>query len=124
VTAVVIHFTYEPAGRTLTVTPSTDLKNGDVVTLSGSGFTPHDRVYYAECLVGSINETRCDLATFKSVVITRAGRFPPTKLKLATGQVGTATCGTSSSDDSACDISVANSSLGDAAVVNITFAQS
>ena len=119
--AVGLTFVAAPTGRTFTVTPATGLKNGSVVTLTGTGFTPGDRVYYAECLVGSINEARCNLATFKSVKISAAGNFPPTRVTLATGHIGPGTCGTSVNDATACDISVAKSSLGDAAVANLTF---
>ena len=119
--AVALGFVAPPSGRFFTVTPSTGLKKGEAITLSGSGFIPGDRVFYAECLAGSLNEARCDLATFKSVKITPEGKFPPTKLIVYAGQVGPGSCGTDSGDLSACDVSVANSSLGDAAVANITF---
>jgi len=114
-------FVTGPLKRVLTVTPQTALKNGDIITLSGSGFTPHDRVYYAECLVGPIRESQCDLATYSSVIITSTGVFPTTTVKVATGSIGPATCGTSKSDASACEISVANSSLADSAVATLTF---
>ncbi len=118
---VALHFVHVVSGRSFRVTPSKGLKNGEVITLSGEGFTPNDRVFYAECLEGSITEARCDLSTYKSVIISPAGVFPATKLKLVAGAIGPGTCGTTSSDANACDISVANSSLGDAAVANLTF---
>ena len=73
--ATIVSLTFASAvlGRQFFVTPSNGLKNGDVVTLSGRGFTPHDRVYFAECLTGSISESRCDLATYRSVLITSTG---------------------------------------------------
>jgi trimeric autotransporter adhesin len=121
VEVVSLHFA-PPPGRTFVVTPSTNLKNGEIITLSGTGFTPNDRVSYAECLVGTITEARCNLSTFKSVVIGPTGVFPTTRLKVVAGKVGPGTCGTSASDLSACDISVANGFLSDAAVVHLTFA--
>jgi hypothetical protein len=120
--AKVVGLTFAPPpGRHLYVTPSTDLKNGEVVTLSGTGFIPGDKVYYAECLQGALEEARCVLATFKSVTIDSSGVFPTTHLRVATGFVGPQTCGTNSTDLGACDISVANSSLGDVAFATLAF---
>jgi hypothetical protein len=105
------------------ITPSTNLKNGEVVVLSGWGFTPNDHVYYAECLVGAITKTRCNLTTFKLAIISPTGVFPNTKLTIIAGAIGPGKCGTSANDLNACEIDVANPSLGDAAKVPITFAQ-
>jgi hypothetical protein len=107
--------------RTFLVTPSSHLRNGEVLTLSGSGFTPGDRVYYAECLVGAITEARCDLSTYKLAIISPWGVFPTTHLTVKAGQIGGLNCGTTAGNLTGCDVSVANSKLGDAAVANLTF---
>ena len=117
-----LHFVEHFAHRTLFVTPSSTLKNGEVVTLSGGGFTPRDTVYYAECLVGPITESRCALSTYKSVTISSTGDFPMTKVRVVTGVIGPGTCGTGADDAGACEISVANSSLSDATEAKLTFA--
>jgi hypothetical protein len=122
--ASVVDLTFAPLpGRHLYVTPSTDLKNGEVVTLSGTGFIPGDRVYFAECLQGALDQSRCVLGTFKSVIISASGVFPSTHLRVATGSVGPDSCGTTSHDLGACDISVANSSLSDDAFAALSFAR-
>jgi 6,7-dimethyl-8-ribityllumazine synthase len=119
---VPITFSRVAIGRTFYVTPSTHLRNGEVLTMSGSGFTPGDRVYYAECLVGAITEARCDLSTYKLAIISPWGVFPTKQLTVKAGQIGGLTCGTSAGDLKSCDVSVANSKLGDAAVADLTFA--
>ena len=122
--ASVVDLTFAPLpGRHLYVTPSNDLKNGEVVTLSGTGFIPGDRVYFAECLQGALDQSRCVLGTFKSVIISSTGVFPTTHLRVATGPVGPESCGTTSHDLGACDISVANSSLSDDAFAALSFAR-
>jgi hypothetical protein len=118
---VPITFSRIAIGRTFIVTPSTHLKNGDVLTMSGSGFTPGDRVYYAECLVGPITEARCDLATYKLAIISPWGIFPTTQLTVKAGPIGGLNCGTNAGNLTACDVSVANSKLDDAAVADLTF---
>jgi hypothetical protein len=105
------------------VTPSTKLRNGDVVILSGAGFTPNDHVHYAECLVGAITKSRCNLSTFNLAITSSTDVFPSTKLTIVAGAAGPGSCGTSARDQNACEIDVANPSLGDAAKVPITFAQ-
>jgi hypothetical protein len=121
-TVTALQFVHVAVRRTLYISPSSNLKNHQVITLWGVGFTPHDTVYYAECLVGTITQARCDLSTYKSVTIGSAGTFPVTTLTVVTGSIGPATCGTGANDRSACEISVANSSLGDAAVAKFKFA--
>ena len=116
-----LSFSPDVLGRDFSVTPSSDLRAGEIVTLRGTGFTPGDKVFFAECLVGALAESRCATSTFKSVKITRSGAFPLTHLTLVTGRVGAGTCGTSARDATACDIAVANTNFGDAAVANITF---
>ncbi len=117
----VIGFSTAVIGRSFQVTPSTHLKNGDVVTVSGTGFTPGDRVAFAECLVGTIIATRCDVKTFVTVKINQWGVLPTTHFVVKTGHVGPSTCGTKASDLNSCAITVANSALQDKAVVHISF---
>jgi hypothetical protein len=119
---VPITFSRLAIGRTFSVTPSTHLRNGEVLTMSGSGFAPGDRVYYAECLVGAITEARCDLSTYKLAIISPWGVFPTTQLTVKAGQIGGLNCGTDAGNLTACDVSVANSKLGDSAVADLTFA--
>jgi len=121
VSGIAIGFSPTVIGRSFRVSPSTHLKNGDVVTVSGTGFTPGDSVSFAECLVGPITATRCDVTTFVTVKISRWGVLPVTRFVVKAGKIGPSTCGTKARDLNACDITVANASLHDDAVVHITF---
>ena len=46
--------------RRLTITPSTELEDGDVVTFSGSGFSPDSSVYYCQALMTGSEPTPSD----------------------------------------------------------------
>jgi len=108
--------------RTLTVRPSTGLKNGASVTVSGAGFTAADHVYIVECLVGSSSSSGCNLKGVKAVTISETGVLPATTFKVVAGKVGNGTCGTTRANLSRCAISVANATKGDSKVARITFA--
>ncbi len=111
-----------PSGPSVTVTPSTALANGQTVVITGSGFTPGDSVYALECLVGSTSQAGCDVATLTPITVKSDGTLPSTNFTVATGHVGTGTCGTTSADASGCIIAVANASQSDAGGAPITFA--
>ena len=94
---------------TLTVTPSTGLSNGASVKVSGTGFTPHDSVFILECLANAKGQAGCNIQGFPtSVKISAGGVLPVTVFKVATGRIGTGTCGTTAANASACAISVGN----------------
>ncbi len=111
-----------PSGPTVTVTPSTGLANGQTVAITGAGFTPGDSVYALECLVGSTSQAGCDVATLTPITVNSDGTLPSTNFKVATGNVGTGTCGTTTADASGCIVAVANASGKDAGGAPITFA--
>lgn len=108
-------------GPKLVVTPSTNLKKGQTVTVSGTGFTPNDLVYVVECLNSASGQGGCDVATATPVTITASGTLPPTSFSVVTGVVGSGTCGTSPSNLSSCAISAGNASGGDSTSAPITF---
>jgi hypothetical protein len=71
----------------LTVTPSTNLKNGAKVKVSGAGF-PQDNagVYIVEC--SGANQLDCGVGTLASSKTTATGTFPATTLTAVNGSLG------------------------------------
>lgn len=112
------------AGPKVVVTPSTKLKNGEVVHVSGSGFKPGDTVFIVECLRTSKGESGCKVpATIPpAVTITSTGLLPRSSFKVSTGRIGTGICGTTKANLAKCAVSVGNATGGDSAVGDITFA--
>ncbi len=110
------------ATRTLVVTPSTGLTNGETVKVSGSGFTPHDSVFILECLANATGESGCAITGIPTPIsISSTGTLPTTTFKVATGKIGTGTCGTTAANADACAISVGNASGGDTMGAPIKF---
>jgi hypothetical protein len=107
--------------RKFHVAPTTGLKNGSKVKVSGTGFKVGDHVYVVECLATSTSEAGCDLKTLKAVTITGTGVLRAFSFKVLTGKIGNGTCGTKKSNLKSCSISVANASKGDSARVRIAF---
>lgn len=113
------------AGPKVVVVPSVNLKNGEVVHISGSGFKPGDTVFIVECLRSSKSEAGCKVPSASlppSATITSAGALPRTAFKVSTGRIGNGICGTAKANLSKCAVSVGNAAGGDSAVGDITFA--
>lgn len=112
------------SGPKLAVTPSTNLKNGSTVKVSGTGFKAKDVVYITECLAKATGENGCrvDLSTIQSVTITSKGVLPATKFKLYTGKIGNGTCGTTKANLKKCAVSVGTATGTDSATFVVTFA--
>jgi hypothetical protein len=109
----------------LTAKPAVNLKKGESITVSGTGFKPGDTVYLVECLRTAKGQAGCNASLTslpQSATIGASGRFPSTKFKVTTGKVGNGTCGTKASNLAKCDVSVGNITGGDSAVADITFA--
>lgn len=64
---------------TLTVTPSDFLTDGQVVTVTGAGFTPNTAGTTREC-GGTVAAPQCDLTVMASFVTTASGEIPPTSV--------------------------------------------
>src|ERR1700689_1727211 len=59
------------------VTPSTNLRNGEKVSIAGDGFKPGDTVFIVECLVKAKGEAGCQVNGIpKAVTITATGLLP------------------------------------------------
>jgi len=107
--------------RHIKVAPSTKLKSGQTVVVTGSGFKPGDHVFVLECLTSVHSSAQCNLSTLKAATITAKGVLPATRVKVLTGKIGTGTCGTKASNKKSCVISVGNAAKGDAAIAHISF---
>ncbi len=104
-----------PAGPSITVSPSTGLKNGDTVTITGSGFTPGDSLYALECLATATSAAGCNAAGATPITANSDGTLPSTTFKVTTGTIGTGTCGTTAANVRDCVITVATVTGTDAA---------
>jgi hypothetical protein len=112
------------AGPKVVVAPSTNLKNGEAVHISGTGFKPGDSVFIVECLRTSKGESGCKVPTTipTPVTITATGLLPRSTFKVSTGRIGSGICGTTKANLAKCAVSVGNATGGDSAVGDITFA--
>ena len=66
-----------PAGAAnpgISLSPSTGLRNGQTVTVTGSGFTKSGTVYIVECKAGATSEGQCsfDFSDLSTVVVAKA----------------------------------------------------
>jgi uncharacterized low-complexity protein len=104
------------------VTPSTNLKNGESVSVAGSGFKPGDTVFIVECLVKAKGEAGCLVKGIPtSLTISATGKLPRSKIKVVEGKIGNGKCGTTKANLKACAVSVGNDLGGDSGVGDITF---
>ncbi len=107
------------------VTPSTNLHNGETVSVAGDGFIPGETVFLVECLRTAKNSNGCNVPTPfpPSETITATGLLPRIKFKVTTGKVGTGKgkCGTTKANLALCAVSVGNVSGSNTGVGNIVF---
>ena len=95
------------AAVAIQASPSSGLTNNQVVTVTGSGFTPNEAIYVIECLATATDQTGCDTSTVSSTQTSAQGTLS-LKFPVATGQIANGkTCGTMASDLTACVINVA-----------------
>lgn len=115
------------SGPTVIVTPSTNLHNGETVTVKGDHFKAGDYVYIVECLRTATGQSGCKLPAGipNAIKITATGLLPATKFTVSTGKIGSGktarTCGTTKANLAKCAVSVGNATGGDSAVADITF---
>jgi hypothetical protein len=108
-------------GPKLTVTPSTNLHNGEKVEVSGSGFKAGDSVYIVECLITAKGESNCNILNTVPATISKSGALAKSTFKVSTGKIGNGKCGTATANLKDCAVSVGNISGGDSAVFRIAF---
>lgn len=112
------------AGPKVIVTPSTNLRNGESVRVTGSGFKPGDTVFLVECQRNAKGQSGCKVPSSSlppNATITSGGLLPKTTFKVETGRIGSGLCGTTKANVARCAVSVGNAAGGDSAVGNITF---
>jgi hypothetical protein len=106
----------------IVVTPSKNLRNGEKVSVAGSGFKPGDTVFFVECLVKAKGESDCQVNGIPpSATISKTGLLPRTTFKVVEGKIGGGKCGTTKANLSACAVSVGNATGTDSAVGPIIF---
>lgn len=100
----------------------------DAVTVVWSpwgSLTAGDEIVLMECLRTATDLTGCDAATASEpITVAENGKLPATNFTVVTGNIGTGTCGTSSSDAKDCEITAQDITAGALfeAYVNIRFA--
>jgi hypothetical protein len=104
------------------VTPSKNLRNGEKVSVAGSGFKPGDTVFFVECLVKAKGQSNCLVNGIPaSETITTAGLLPRHTFTVKEGKIGNGACGTTKANLKNCAVSVGNAAGGDSAVAPIAF---
>jgi len=94
------------SGGGLKAKPWAHLTNDKVTVVWGPpGLTPGDEVVLKECLRTATDLSGCDPATASEpITVAENGKLPATNFTVVTGEIGTGTCGTSSSDAKNCEI--------------------
>jgi hypothetical protein len=108
----------------MVIKPALSLKNGESVTISGTGFKPGDTVFLVECQRTAKGQAGCNASTASlppTATISSTGKLPNTRFKVTTGKVGPSTCGTKASNLNKCELSAGNITGGDTASAPITF---
>ncbi len=106
----------------IVVTPSTNLRNKEKVSVAGSGFKPGDTVFLVECLVKAKGESNCLVNGIPaSETITATGLLPRHTFTVIEGKIGNGSCGTTKANLKNCAVSVGNAAGGDSAVAPIAF---
>jgi hypothetical protein len=106
---------------TLRVTPDSGLRAGEVVLVSGTGFTPRDQLFLVECLASAGSQSGCATATATLVRASSTGSFTATRFRTHVGQIGNGKCGTTTANAKNCAIDIGNANGGDTASAPISF---
>ncbi len=107
---------------TVSVTPSAGLKNGQTVTITGSGFVAGDSLFAVECLTTATSAAGCNAAGATPITVNSDGTLPSTTFTVKTGAIGSGVCGTSAANAHGCAITVATIAGTDAGAAPIGFA--
>lgn len=110
------------SGPGVEITPSTGLKDGSSVTITGSGFADGDSLVAVECLDTATTPAGCDTSSAQGITATSTGALPPTTYKVVAGTIGTGKCGTTAANYDDCVIEVAEVSGADQGFSTIDFA--
>jgi hypothetical protein len=104
----------------ITITPNIGLTDGQVVSVSGSGFTPGASLAAVECNGKATGVTGCDTSSIDPITVGSTGTFTVT-FNAATGPIGNGTCGTGAAD-ALCFIAIGTTSDALVADASIAFA--
>ncbi len=110
------------ASPTISVSPSTGLKNGESVTITGSGFIAGDSLYAVQCLATATSAAGCNTTAPTPITANSDGTLPSTTFTVAAGTIGSGACGTTAANARACVITVATITGTDAGAAPIQFA--
>jgi hypothetical protein len=102
---------------TLRLTPNAKLTNGEVIRITGTGFTPSAEVFFRMCASAG----NCSIEVGGSVFITAAGTFPVTRLKVLTGLGAGPGCGMSNATLNSCYIETGTTLGGDVSRATMHF---
>ncbi len=102
----------------VTVTPAVNLKNGQTVSVKGSGFAPNTVVFMVECLDAKGKKCETSSARLRSTKSSATGTISA-KYKLYTGKVSTGKC----SKGSTCYLAVAQADGKAGQIKKIVFAK-
>lgn len=103
---------------TITLSPDIGLTYGQVINLSGSGFTAGASLIAVECNGQAKGVAGCDTSAIEPITVTSSGTFTAS-FSVITGTIGDGTCGTSAAD-SLCFVAIGTTS--DALVVDASIA--
>jgi hypothetical protein len=81
-----------PTGPTVTVSPATGVKDGQTVTVHGTGFPASQPTVYALECSGTSGQAACDVGTLDATGHTDASGSFTAHVKVHTGAVGNGTC--------------------------------
>ncbi len=106
---------------TVSVQPSTNVADGQVVTVTGSGFTPSATIAVVECQAGAVSESGCDISTAEfSTTASSSGDFSTPYIVSRNIQVGLGTIDCAVSG--ACALAAANfANISENASTSLTF---
>lgn len=108
---------------TLQAQPSTNVADGQVITVTGSGFTAGATVAIVECQSSATNESGCDLSTYQTATASDTGGFSTPYIASRYIEVGGLTPATiDCAVVGACILGAANySNLSEAAATPLSF---
>lgn len=108
----------------ITVTPDIGLTNNQVVSITGTGFTPNSSLAAVECngqSTASTGTAGCNLTSIDPITVNASGDIQSTNFTVQTGTIGNGTCGTSATD-ALCFIAIGTTSGSLLAFTSIAFA--
>jgi hypothetical protein len=105
---------------TVQVQPSTNVADGQAVTVTGAGFTPSAFIAVVECQTGATSESNCDISNYQDITASSSGSFSTPFIASRYLQTGTSTVDCAVSG--ACILVAANyNNQAEAATTPLTF---